>query len=132
MDIPMIPFCSAVQYDVEQKVNSEYTPFNTITVLQEGKISDQRTEKDFLHQLDMPVFVGKEQSKKTEGQLTAKYELDIATRVIQSINAKVSIQLPENQGRSFEFQAYYLPERNKLIKNNTIVDQPLKEDQDEQ
>ncbi|WP_394749148.1 hypothetical protein [Spongiimicrobium salis] len=133
MNIPMIPFCKGVAYSVQQKVNPQYSSFNTITVLQEGELTDQRTQKDFIHRLDEPIFIGKEQSKKTEGQMTAKYELDTDTRVIRSIHAKSSIVLPNNQGRSFEFQAYYLPERNKLIKNSLIqAHKPLKDNPHEQ
>ncbi len=132
MQLPIIPFCKPVLYDTVQKVMPNYTRYNTITVIQDGEIRDGRTEKDFLNRFDEPVFIGKGQSKKTKGKLQAKYELNMDTRVLHSLTAKGSIDLPKKQGRSFELQAYYLSERNKVIKDSVIVPiQPTKKKKDE-
>ena len=101
-----------------------YTRFNTVTVIQDGKLSDERTEMDFLNRFDDAVFTGKGQSQKTEGKLQAKYELSMDTRVLHSLTAKGNIALPKKQARSFELQAYYLSERDKIAENSVIV--PLK------
>ena len=124
MQIPILPFCKPVLYDIKQKVMPNYTRFNTVTVIQDGKLSDERTEMDFLNRFDDAVFTGKGQSQKTEGKLQAKYELSMDTRVLHSLTAKGNIALPKKQARSFELQAYYLSERDKIAENSVIV--PLK------
>ncbi len=121
MQIPIIPFCRPALYDIKQKVMPNYTRFNTITVIQDGQISDKRTEKDFVNRFDDAVFTGKGQSKKTKGKLQAKYELSQDTRVLHSLTAQGSIALPKKMGRSFELQAYYLSERDRLIKDNVVM-----------
>ncbi len=129
MRLPIIPFCKPALYSSTQKVLPNYTRFNTITVVQDGELSDQRTEKDFINAFDDPVFIGKGQSKKAKGKIQAKFELHRDTRVLHSLTAKGSIDLPKKKGRSFELQAYYLSERDKVIKDSVIV--PIKQSKKE-
>lgn len=131
IQIPIIPFCKPVLYKTKQKVMPNYTRFNTITVIQDGKVSDERTEKDFINKFDDAVFTGKGQSKQAHGKLQAKYELSKDTRVLHSLTAKGSIDLPEKQGRSFELQAYYLSERDRIAENSRIVSYETKKNVDE-
>lgn len=124
MQVPIIPFCKPVLYDMVQKVLPNYTRFNTITVIQDGEISDTRSETDLLNKFDNPVFTGEAKSKRVDGKLQAKYELSMDTRSLHSVTAKGNIILPKNKSRSFELQAYYLSERDKTLKDSIIT--PLK------
>ncbi|WP_276166936.1 hypothetical protein [Zobellia alginiliquefaciens] len=124
MNIPIVPFCSPIEYTLEQKVSPKYTRFNTITVTQQGKITDSRTQKDISHKLNEPVFTGKGQSKKLEGELIAKYELHKETNVLHSLTAEADINLEKDKKLAFQIQAYYLVNRDKIAAQSDFITIP--------
>ncbi|WP_282057202.1 hypothetical protein [Maribacter luteus] len=124
MNIPIVPFCRPIEYTLKQKVLPKYTRFNTITITQQGKITDSRTQKDISHKLNEPVFTGKGQSKKLEGELIAKYELHKETNVLHSLTAEADINLEKDKKLAFQIQAYYLVNRDKIAAQSNFITIP--------
>jgi len=114
LNIPIIPFTKPIVYKTEQKILQTKDSENTITIVQKGQVSDERSGFDLVAKNAIAVGIV-DNKDKAKGTLDAVYELNSKTSVIESIRAHYTIDLPDNESREISLNAFYLKEKDYLL-----------------
>lgn len=108
--IPMVPFSESIIFKTKQKVDKYYTTYNTITIRQSGTIADDRSAYDIVIKCSLPFNKG----TKAEGKLSSTYQIEKETKIVYSILADYSINLPYGESREIALKAFQINKKEHL------------------
>jgi len=94
ISFPILPFCEAPNYAVEQKIDEYLDNYKLISIEQAGNLNDDRAKLDFENNLDFPYYAMQEPpEEKAFGKFKARYFLNSTSHCIESMRLKSSIDL---------------------------------------
>lgn len=111
--VPLVPNTLPIHFSIKQKILREYTPYNTITVTQKGRVNDTRSA----YEIATRSIIGIGDGEKAVGNMEVTYQLDKETKVIDVIIANYEIVLPHNESRTIELQAFRIEEKEIELLN---------------